>query len=97
MIQLFFLQGSRYRKVFIKDRKIAMMTPELGGSPITLDLDALDTKETLEKMNSMKLTSEDRIAIQEMGKLKDPAAIAKDIIRDFQQSGWRCVKRNGLN
>jgi len=93
MIELSFATGSGIRKVIIKDRKLSLITAELGFTPFTLDLDKLESKQNQKKMEKMKLTNEDKKTMQELAKLGNEKEIAKDIISDFQKSGWRLVKR----
>jgi len=65
-----------------------LLTKETGYTPISINLDKLDE----EKVKKMKL---DEDFINELRKLKTEEQIAKDIIKDFQQTGWRLLKKNG--
>ncbi len=87
MIRLTFAIGGNLRKVYIDKRKISMLTAETGWVPILMDLDKIDKK--VEK----KLGKDAVELLKEISKLKTEKAMAKDIIRDFQESGWRLFKR----
>jgi len=93
MIELAFVTGGALRKVIIKDRKLSILSAELGFQPLTLDLDKLENKQNRKKMNKMKLNDEDRKTIEELANLGSENEIAKDIIKDFQKTGWRLVSR----
>ena len=93
-MELVFVTGSALRKVYIKDRKISIMTNELGMAPLEIDLDKLDDKKSKKHMRKMKLSTKDKKVIKQLAKLGSEKEIAKDIISDFRKSGWRMVKRN---
>lgn len=88
MIKLSFVRGSSLRKAFINGRKISLMSQETGFAPISMDLDKINEKEIKKKMGSEGLKF-----IKEIALLRTEQDMAKDIIRDFQQTGWRCIKR----
>ena len=88
MKKLSFVRGSSLRKVFIDGRKISLMAQETGFTPISMDLDKIDEKEIKKKMGKDGLKF-----IKEIALLNTEEEMAKDIIRDFQETGWRCIKR----
>jgi len=92
MIKLTFVVGGNIRRVNIDNRKISMMTSETGFTPIIIDLDKLDNK-LLKKMSK-----EQKKLMKEISKLDTEEAMAKDVIKDFQSEGWRCIKKeNGCS
>ena len=78
--------GSQIRKVLIKGKKISMMTGETGFTPMVMDLEKL----TPEQIEKMKL---DQQFMKELKLLKNENDMARDIIRDFNKTGWRVIKR----
>ncbi len=92
-MELVFITGSSIRKVFINDRKVSLISAELGFTPLEIDLDKLNEFE--DKIKKIKMSKEDIKTIKDLAKLGSEKEIAKDIIKDFQKSGWRCTKRNG--
>lgn len=79
--------GSQIRKVFIRRRKISMLSAETGFTPIVMDLDKIDKK----KMEDMKMDSK---IVRELMLLHTEDDMARDIIRDFNRTGWRVIKRS---
>lgn len=76
------------RKVFIKQRVITFLLPELKWQPLTIDLDKLDEqKEEIEKM------SMDQETLEKISKLRTEEEIFNDIKKDFQLSGWRLLNK----
>lgn len=92
IITMDFMVGGAMRKVVVKGRKISFLTSELNFVPLIIDLDKLD--EQKERIKKMKM---DEKYIKELSLLKTPKKIAKDIIKDFKQSGWRLVYQDGVN
>lgn len=88
MINLAFTRGSSMRKVNIDGNTISMMSQETGFLPMKMDLDKLDDSKVLKKMDGSQ-----RKEVEEISKLASEDEKARDIIRDFQQSGWRCIKK----
>lgn len=88
MIHLHFVAGSAYRKVYIHHRKISMITPETGFQPMQFDLDNLP-----KKLNGKELGKENLKLLKEISKLETEEEMKKDVIKDFQSTGWRCIKR----
>ncbi len=88
MIRLTFSIGGNLRKVYIDKRVISMLTAETGFTPIKMDLDKIDEAAMIKKMgkDGAKL-------IKELSLLNTEEEMAQDVIKDFQQTGWRCVKR----
>ncbi len=95
MIRLTFIAGGGIRKVFIDDRIINFLTAETSFVPLVVDLDNLD------KLNSKikkTLGKEAKKTLQEISLLETEEDIANDIIKDFQKTGWRKIKKeNGLS
>ena len=90
MIELTFITGGAMRTVFVEGRSISLLTAELGNTPLTIDLDKLEDKETREKIKEAKLDSKD---LEQLSNLRTEEEIAKDVTKDFQKSGWRLFKK----
>ncbi len=90
-MHLVFTTGSAIRRVFIKDRKLTLLAAELGFHPLVVDLDKLD--EQKDKFKKMKLSNEDVKLIHELALLNDEEAMARDIINDYQKTGWRLIRK----
>ena len=86
MIRLGFITGGSIRKVIIDERVVTMFTQETGFTPVTINLEEIDEKKVEEQMGKEGLEF-----IKEMQELETEEEIAKDIIRDFQTTGWRLV------
>lgn len=92
MINIAFVNGSSLRRVVIDGRKISMSTPETGNLPMTFDLDKIKVREVKKKMGKEGLKF-----LEEMKLLKSEAEMAKDVVTDFQRTGWRRIKQSGSN
>ena len=93
MIKVSFVMGSALRKAFINGRKISLMSQETGFTPISMDLDNINEKQIKKKMGKQGLEF-----MKQISKLNTEEEMARDIINDFQQTGWRLIKKeNGLN
>jgi hypothetical protein len=90
-MELVFITGSAIRRVFIKDRIITLLAAELSSKPLTINLEEIDAQR--EKFKEMKLEERDIEMIEQLAKLGSEEEIAKDVIDDFQKTGWRLVKR----
>jgi hypothetical protein len=90
-MELVFITGSAIRRVFIKDRIITLLAAELSSKPLTINLEEIDAQR--EKFKEMKLEQRDIEMIEQLAKLGSEEEIAKDVIDDFQKTGWRLVKR----
>ena len=90
-MKLTFISGSSIRRVFIKDRKITFIVPELKFQPLVFDLNKLD--EQKDKFTKMKLSNEDVKLLYGLAFLNDEEAMAKDVISDFKKTGWRLIKK----
>lgn len=88
MIKLTFAIGGNIRKVFIDKRVVTLMTAETGFQPIQMDLDKLNDRKIQKKIGKDGLKFMKDVAL-----LNSEEEMAKDLIKDFQQTGWRCVKR----
>jgi hypothetical protein len=90
MIELHFIKRSSLRKVFIKDREITMITPELNYQPMKITITQLKTALASgdERINRALKDTETNL-----DEYNDDESIMKDILKDFQESGWRCIKR----
>jgi len=89
-MELVFAIGGAYRRVFINGRKIGFLTAEIGYTPLVIDLDKLESGENKSELKKIEASKE---FLKELRELKTENEIAKDIIKDFQKSGWRLVKR----
>lgn len=87
MIELVFFRGNGLRRVFIDGRKISFLTAELGFTPLTIDLDKLDQEK--DKIDKMKL---DAKTLEELSNLKTEKNLIRDVVKDFEKSGWRLRK-----
>jgi len=87
-MELVFITGSALRRVFIKGRRITLLTAETGFQPLQIDLDKLDQKD----LDKMKMDNE---FINELKELRSEEDIAIDIIKDFKKTGWRLLKKSG--
>lgn len=90
MIKLSFVLGSSLRRVIINQKKISLASQETGFTPISIDLDKLDNNKHFNELDD-----KGKKLLEECKKLKTEEEIARDIIKDFQGSGWRCIKRDG--
>ena len=88
MIKLSFVTGGALRKVFIDGRKISMMSQETGFTPISMDLDKINEKTIKKKMGKEGLDF-----MKQISKLETEDEMARDVIKDFQSTGWRLIKR----
>lgn len=88
MIQLVFMIGSSMRRVIINKRRVSMIAQETGWVPMIFDLDNLSSGIGFKKLNE-----EEKRLLEEIGKLKTEKDMAKDIIKDFNSTGWRLFKR----
>lgn len=85
MITLKFIQGGNIRNVTIKDRKIYFTSSETNFEPVTIDLDKVDSKQFKDWKDF----------IEEIKELENEEEKAKDIIKDFQKTGWRLISKHG--
>ncbi len=92
-MELSFIMGSGIRRVFIDGRKITIVSAELGFQPLEFNLDELSSEKTKKAMSKQKLSAEEKKTLRQLAKLGSEEDIAKDIIKDFQKQGWRCVKK----
>lgn len=88
MIRLAFGIGGALRQVTINKRIISLMTKETGYVPIQMDLDKMNEKSIKKQMGKDGLKF-----MKEISHLKNEEDMAKDIIKDFQETGWRLVKK----
>lgn len=90
MISLAFVRGSVLRRVVIKGKTISFITQELGGTPLTINLNKLGEKEDeiIAKMGEEGLELFKEIAL-----LTTEEDMAKDVKKDFQRDGWRLFKK----
>ena len=79
--------GGNMKRVFINGRKVSLMAAELGNAPLEIDLDKLEeNKDNLEKMKV------DKQMLKELSQLETEEDMVRDIVKDFQSTGWRRVK-----
>ncbi len=88
MIKLVFITGGSLRKVNVEGRRISMMSQETGFTPQIMDLDKLDSGKLKKKMGN-----EEMKLMKEIADLNTEEEMAQDIIKDFQRTGWRLVKK----
>ena len=105
MIELTFVKNHAIRKVFIKDKTVTLITPEMNYQTIIIDEEKYNklrnddkmkklselSQEDLEKLNDKRvvnLVNDIKINID----FNDTEFLRKDLINDFQDSGWRCIK-----
>ena len=88
MIKLSFVTGGALRKVLVNKRKITKMSQEVGYVPVIMDLDKLKENKIMKQMGMEGLEF-----MREISKLNTEEEMVKDIIIDFQKSGWRLVKK----
>ena len=93
MIRLTFAIGGNIRRVYIDKRVISMLTAETGWVPVKMDLDKLESSNSLQKKIQSKLGEDDLKLLKEIALLETEEDMAKDIINDFQSTGWRCIRR----
>lgn len=91
-MKLSFVRGGALRKVVVKDRKVSIMTGELGFEPFTIDLNKLEDLENHKAYANM--SPEEKEEIKELAKLGTDEEIAKDITRDWKKTGWRSFKHD---
>ncbi len=91
MIQIVFMRGGEYRKVFIDNRRVTFYSAELKFVPLIIDLDKM--KEIKDKREKYNLSVEDLRLLYELKKLNDEEAMFKDLVKDFKQSGWKMALR----
>lgn len=96
MKRLSFVCGSSLRKVVIDGRKISMMSQETGFIPVSFDLDKMDSKSQIKKIKG-KMGQEGLDFIKQVALLNTEEEMEKDIIKDFQLTGWRRIRRDGNN
>lgn len=93
MIRLSFVCGSALRKVVIDGRVISMMAKETGFTPIVMDLDKMDSKNQKKELTK-KLGKDGLQIMKEIALLNTEKEMAKDIIKDFQRTGWRRISQD---
>lgn len=107
MIELTFVKNHAIRKVFIKNKTVTLITPEFNYQPVIFDEEKYNALKNSENMASLtKLTYEeleknqDKRVVELVTELKEAKVdfnneqeLKEDIIKDFQDSKWRCIKR----
>lgn len=96
MIKLSFVCGSALRKIVINGRVISMMAKETGFTPITMDLDKLDSNSQKKKITK-KLGKDGLKVMKEIALLNTEEEMAKDITKDFQSTGWRKIQQDATH
>lgn len=90
MIELHFVKRAALRKIFIDDRVITMITPELSYQPMQI---------TIKQLQMALASGDERIkgaledAEVDLDKYQTDESIAEEIIKDFTDEGWRVIKR----
>ena len=90
MRRLTFAIGGNIRKVVIDNRVLTFLSAETGFTPIRIDLDQLGEKQ---KQIEKNMGEDGMKFMKEVALLKTEDDMEKDIIKDFQSTGWRCVMR----
>lgn len=93
-IELVFTSSNSIRRVHVNGKKIAILAPELSFAPLEIDLDRLKEKEMQDKIRKLKMNERDEKVLHELAKLNSEEEIIKDIKKDFQETGWRLIKKN---
>jgi len=88
-IELVFGAGGGLRTVFIKDNIVTLISAETNYVPVQMDINKMRQNEKLKNDPRMQNL------MMEVNELKTEEDMAKDIIKDFQEQGWRLIKRNG--
>lgn len=88
MIELHFVRSGGLIRVFIRNKVITMIAPQLGNQPVTFDVNKAQ-----EKLDDKMMKLLEAVNLKDFSEFIDDEACAKSIIKDFQESGWRCVKR----
>lgn len=91
MIQLEFIKKASLRRTFVENKKITFMTPEMNNQPIVLDINLAIEKQDEKMIDMLK-----QLGMDDFQKYKDwnDRQIADEIILDFKESGWRCIKNH---
>ena len=106
-IELTFIKNHAMRKVFIKDKQVIIITPELNNQPLIFDEDKynkLIQSEQIKKLSNMNESelkeTQDKKTYELINEIKSNnidfnnyEQLKKDLINDFQLSGWRCINR----
>lgn len=92
MIKLSFAMGSSLRRAAIDGRIVSLASHETGFKPIKLDLDKLKKDKRFSKLNK-----EEKKLLEDCRKLNTEEEMAKDLIKDFQRSGWRLIKKDVID
>jgi hypothetical protein len=78
------------RQVIIKDRVITFITPELNYQPLTLSIKQLKTALA---SGDARIEQAFKDTDTDLDTFIDDESIATSVIKDFQENGWRCIKR----
>jgi len=92
MIELSFSMGEgvAIRHVTINGKNVMLISHETGFEPININIDKLK-----QHMPKIKMQDKDvQKDIKEASELQTEEAIADDITKDFEKSGWRLIKRH---
>jgi hypothetical protein len=87
MKDLKFTKKGQIRQVYIKDKVITMITPEMSYQPLIFNLDKIN-----EIKNEKQLKTIREAGLDNLEKYKDENSIAIEIISEFDESGWRLIK-----
>ncbi len=90
MIEMHFVRKSSLRRIYIKDRQITMITPEMNYQPMEIPLAKLWTASESDPRAKKALQES---GVKEISYYDTDEKIAEEILKDFQLSGWRCIKR----
>lgn len=106
MLELTFVKNHAIRKVFIKDKIVTLITPEFNYQTISFDEDKYNLLKQsnniseLSNLSEEELNKQDKKVVDLVNEIKyskidfnDEEALKQDLIKDFQETGWRCIKR----
>jgi 3-methyladenine DNA glycosylase Tag len=91
MIELQFAAKAHIIKIIIKDRIITMIAPQLGNAPVQFDVNKAAQFQDERMTELLK-----EVGIKDFSEFDNDNACAKSIVKDFQESGWRMVKRRDI-
>ena len=63
-----------------------MVAPQLGNTPVTFDVNKAAQFQDARMTELLK-----EVGIKDFSEFDSDGACAKSIIKDFQESGWRCI------
>ena len=97
LMELKFIKGHRILNVYIKDRTINFLVSGMNQQPLPFDLNVIENMPEHEQAIYFKnfefkiqeILPSFNLGLNSVNKYKTDALIAKDIIKDLQEDGWR--------